>query len=155
MSNTFARNEINKTDIYMDFFSILFNYFGLGPLLLSWINFDPRMDKQLHPFLNCGVYTYTSPNHLGMDNSLPTALHWVCDYLKMPGLKYIHFNRRVLRSFAPIPMRIYQLLSWEQHESKTTSIIPGVFQKLFWEYLYFTRFIPSYASQSLLEIVYS
>ena len=27
----------------------------LGPLLLTWINFNPSTDKLLHPFVKCGM----------------------------------------------------------------------------------------------------
>ena len=37
----------------------------LGSLLLTWFNFDPSVDKSLHPMLCAGEITYPFPNFNG------------------------------------------------------------------------------------------
>ena len=64
----------------------------LGPLLLSWIKFNPRMYKYSHtqvwddityPFLNLNGCAF---EFLEMDMLFYTTLRMTCDYLYMPGL---------------------------------------------------------------------
>ena len=58
-----------------------------GPLLLTWINFNPSMDKELHALLTVGWNYLSIPklkqcNHrsLGMDKLFHPTLNWACNY---------------------------------------------------------------------------
>ena len=65
------------------------------PLLLTWINFNPSVDKQLHPLLSVGWNYISIPTKLqwlhcqsvGMDKLFHPTLYLTCDYLSMPGIK--------------------------------------------------------------------
>ena len=98
----------------------LFTY--LGPLLLTWINFKPSMDKYSHDMwilihagfkvwcVMCGMKLLVGQNYLsipklqwysrwrlGMDKEFHPTMYWLCDYLSMAGLKLVHVNMRCLR----------------------------------------------------------
>ena len=68
-----------------------------GPLFRTWINFNPNIDKQLHP-LQCVWRNYLSIpklqwcNHwsFGMDKQFHPILYRACDYLSMLGLELMN-----------------------------------------------------------------
>ena len=71
-----------------------------GPLL-TWFNFNPSVDKYLHPLWSVGWNYLPIPkrqqcNHwsLGMDKRFHLTLYWACDYLSMLGFRLIHVNKR-------------------------------------------------------------
>ena len=83
---------------------------SLGPLLLTWINFNPGMNKFLHSLWSVGWSYLSIPkfqrcNHwslgmdkrrwsLGMEKYHHPTLYNERNYLFMPGLKLIHVSKR-------------------------------------------------------------
>ena len=70
------------------------------PFLLTWFNFDPSMDKQLHPssnetwkYISVPSLQWCSHWSLGMDKSFHLTFYWTC-YLPMLGLKLIRVSKR-------------------------------------------------------------
>ena len=74
---------------------------SLGPLPLTRINFNPSMDKLLHPLWNLG-WNYLSIPRLqrlhswssGMDYQFHPTHFWLCDYLSRLILKLIYVSKR-------------------------------------------------------------
>ena len=87
--------------VYMHIHICIWLY--LRPFLLTWINFNPIMDKQLYPFLSVGR-NYLSNSKLqrlrrlslGMDKQFHPRLFWKCEYLCMLRLKLIHVSNGAL-----------------------------------------------------------
>ena len=73
----------------------------LGPLTLTWFNFNPSRDKKLHPPWNV-EWNYSSiPKHqrcnrwsLGMDKLFHPTLYNKHNYLSLLGLKLKHITKR-------------------------------------------------------------
>ena len=82
---------------------MLFIIICLGPLLLTWFNFNPSMDKQLHPLWSVGWNYLSIPKlqrcnrwSLGMDKQFHLTLYQTCNYLSMLGLKLNHVKKGLL-----------------------------------------------------------
>ena len=72
----------------------------LGPLLLTWFNFNPSMHKYLHPVLRVGWSYLSIPKlqrcnrwSLGMDKWLHPTHYNGCNYLSMLGFKLNHISK--------------------------------------------------------------
>ena len=73
----------------------------LWPLLLRWFNFNPSMDKQLHPFCSVWRNRLSIPNRqrcnrwtLGMDGLCHPTFNCAYDNLSILGLKLICISKR-------------------------------------------------------------
>ena len=76
------------------------------PLLLTWFNFNPRMDKQSHAQWSVRRNNLSIPKlqrckrwSLGMDNEFHPTLFNACNYLFMLRLKLNHVSKRRHRCF--------------------------------------------------------
>ena len=95
------KNEVNNsTDINISKYVKYEWHLLQGRLLLSWFNFDPRMDMGLHLSSNVGLNYLCIPNldlqrynhwYLGIDKQFHPTFYRACDYLSMLGLKLFHF----------------------------------------------------------------
>ena len=72
------------------------------PLLLSWFNFNPSRDKQLHAWKNVGWNYLSIPNLQRLQvisfHSFHSTLYNLCIYLSMLGLKLNYVDKRAPRS---------------------------------------------------------
>ena len=93
----------------------------LGTLLLTWINFNPSMDKYSHAQLSVGWNCLSIPKlqwlhhwSLGMDTSFYPTLYNGWNYSSMLGLKLHHVSKRAPRS----PATMVVIVCTAGHESK-------------------------------------
>ena len=81
------------------------------PLLLTWFNFNPNMDKWLHHYKMWGEIMH---QFLNFNDATVEVYEWIsnfiphltgtCDYLSMLGLKLIHVSKvgpRILHMLLP------------------------------------------------------
>ena len=110
-------NEIEEhcCILSMIFFLVIYIIvYCLGPLLSTWFNFSPGLDKQLNPLQSEG-WNYLFIRRLqrcnswslGNNKQLPPTLHQVCDYLPILGLKLIHVSKSGLRSPILMPGKLF------------------------------------------------
>ena len=71
------------------------------PLLLTWINFNPSMDKQLYPLPSMGwnYLSFPKPQRsnrwsLEMGTAIPSHTYNECDLSSILGLKLIHVSKK-------------------------------------------------------------
>ena len=55
----------------------LYGIVYLWPLLLTWVNFNPKLGKRLN---------------FGIDKQFHPTLYWACDYFSMLVFKLIHVS---------------------------------------------------------------
>ena len=99
-----------------------------GPLLLTWINFNPSMAKYLHPILSVG-WNYISIHKLQrrsrwslwMDKKFHHTFYWACNYFSMPGTKSIYVSER-RRSWQCYYHKTYGVTEYG-HNMKTLSAL--------------------------------
>ena len=72
----------------------------LGPLLLTWFNFNPSMDNQSHAQSSVGWNYLSIPKlqrcnrwSLGMEKQFHPTEYYGCNYLSMLGLKLNHASK--------------------------------------------------------------
>ena len=80
--------------------NVFWSKLHLCPILLTWFNFNPSMDKESHALLSVGWNYLSIPKlqrcnrwNLGMDKQLHPTFYNGCNYLSMLGLKLNHVSK--------------------------------------------------------------
>ena len=89
MGRHFPTQFLEWKILYVDSNFIEVNSFG--PLLLTWFDLNPNMDKRSHAQQIVGIPKLQRLHRrsLGMDKQFHTTFYNGCDYLFMLGLKLI------------------------------------------------------------------
>ena len=101
--------------------------------LLTWFNFNPSLEKLLHPYYKMWCNRWS----LGMDKLLRPTHYLACGYLSMLGLKLNHVGKsgpswthtkldgEIRCYFTKVERRIYASMNWNIIVSDNSYSMPG------------------------------